>query len=275
MDRVDGPLKTLIITLFSYRGHMELKFRSAVILAGGECPPELRQQTGVHHTANLEIGGKRMVEHVTHTFAAAGFGHIYVVGNKVEGFHHLPDAGSFVGNLRQGIAEADRHGTIYVSTCDLPFLGVEEIDSFSEQIVGSSLCCSVVPMECCRRAFPDVARTALTTAEGEFTLGNIVAGEGWVWRHALPIVERAFRLRKNKLGLAWMMGPRVAINYARAKNRPDKLKIAQLERRASKMIRVMGGVRAVIGDWPGIGTDVDTLEHYLKAQDFANQLVEA
>lgn len=255
---------------------MEPKYKSAVILAGGECPPELRQQTGVRHTANLEIGGKRMVDHVANTFRAAGFEHIFIVGCRVEGYHHLPDAGSFVANLRQGITEANQHGTIFFSTCDLPFLSAEELTSFSSKLIGSSLGVSVVPMECCRQTFPTLARTALTTAEGEFTLGNIVAGEGWVWQNALPVVERAFRWRKSKLGLAWLLGPRVAISYARAKKKPKALRIESLEERASKMIGIKhGGVRAVIGDWPGIGTDVDSLDHYLAAQEYVRQPVDA
>lgn len=241
-----------------------MKYKSAVILAAGRCPEDLCRYTGVRLTADLRFGDSSVIDRVVRAFRGAEFDRIIVVGTAVEGCIFVQDQGSFINNLRSGIDAAKSSGTIFVSTCDLPFVSAEEIRDFVAQQRGSSLYCSVIPTEACREAFPGLARTALTVREGEFTFGNIVAGEDWVWRNALPVVERAFNARKNKLALAWLMGIPTAARYLRAKKRPEALSIEQLENRARRMIRT--DVRAVIGNWPGIGTDIDTLEHYIAAE---------
>jgi hypothetical protein len=243
-----------------------MKYKAAVILAAGRCPADLYAQTHVLHTADLRFGDRATVDRVVDAFRGAGFDHIFVVGTLVEGCHHIADQGSFIANLRAGLIAAEKFGTIFVSTCDIPFLTTEEVRGFMEAQRGSTLYCSVIPMQACREAFPELARTTITLADGEFTLGNVFAAEYWVWRNALPVVERAFAARKSKVRLAFLMGLPTAYRYARARKRPEKLSIDQLERRARKVIKT--DVRAVIGNWPGIGTDVDSLAHYEAAQRY-------
>lgn len=244
-----------------------MRRNAVIILAAGSCPEDLQHHTGIRLTADLRLGDRSFVDRVVDAFKEAEFEHIAVVGTRVSGCEYVPDQGSYFLNLKAGLEAAPDNYTKVVSPCDLPFLRSQEITEFMSKVYGSQLDCAVVPVQSCHEAFPGLARTALTVKEGEFTFGNIVAGDDWVWKnYALPIVDRAYRARKSIARLALLMGAITSARYLLAKRNPNALSIQQLEWRAYRKIKVP--VRAVIGDWPGMGTDIDTLDHYKKARQY-------
>ncbi|QQG49949.1 MAG: nucleotidyltransferase family protein [Candidatus Berkelbacteria bacterium] len=248
-----------------------MKNAHAIILAGGKRLPDLESYCGVSHVANIPVNGVRMVERVASAFRDAGVQKITVVGAKVADCQEAAAGLSLLGSLKNGLDLADYSDRVILSTCDMPFLEAKEVSEFLSRQNGSTLYCAVVPVAACRDKYPELSRTSLTTAEGEFTLGNIFSGEKWVWDTVLPFVERAYKARKNKLRLAWMLGPFIAVRYLRARTKPEVLRISDLEHRARKLAKCP--VSAVIGDWPGIGTDIDSTAHFQAAEPYFPQLV--
>jgi len=251
-----------------------MKNKSVVILAGGLCPSDLQEHAGVKYVADLPFGETSMVQRIVAAFREAGFENVIVVGTNVKGCTYVEAGDSFVDSLRGGLAAAKTTDMIFVATCDMPFLQAAEISAFAQsRQLGSTLCCAVVPVEVCSQHYPELVRTGLTVLEGKFTLGNIFAGEMWVWRHALKVAQKAYQARKNKLKLALMLGLPTTVRYLRAKKNPAALSIEQLEQRGRKIVGC--NVRAVIGDWPGIGTDVDNQTHYQEALKYLEEPIAA
>ncbi len=243
-----------------------MKYAQAIILAGGKSQEDIYQHFGVSCVADLPVNGRRMVEVVAQAFQDAGVSRIITVGASVDNCKSASAGEAFVDSLRNGIQQTDNKGLIFVAACDMPFITSQEVAEFAGRYNRSGLYCAVVPVKSCRDRYPALARTALTVSEGEFTLGNVFMADRWAWQSALGVAEQAYNVRKSKLKLALLLGLPTTWRYLRAKKRPSCLTIAQLEQRAFELTKCP--VTAAIGDWPGIGTDVDSLGHFRAAQQY-------
>ncbi|MBV6458061.1 MAG: hypothetical protein HONBIEJF_01183 [Fimbriimonadaceae bacterium] len=167
---------------------------------------------------------------------------------------------NFIDSLGKGLAavETDR---FLLATADLPFLTRESVDDFIDRCDSSALLnYPIVPESVVKARFPEMARTTLKLREGRFTGGNIAVIRTDLMRGSLPILEKAYRLRKQPLRLAAIVGLKTLIRVVAGQALPSLLPIAALERSVGKL---MGGpVRAIITAYAEIGADIDNADQY-------------
>lgn len=230
-----------------------------VLLAGGRCPDDLREATGIEFRALLPVGGRPMVERVLE--AVSHLGEVIVVGGPAGFSPRQVEAGqTFIESLRRGLEEV-RTPSFLLVTGDLPFLTREAVDDFLSRCrSGVMLNFAVIDVRDSQRAFPGMKRTSIKTREGRFTGGNIALLETDAMKAALPLMEEAYRNRKKPLRLAGMVGIGTLFAVAFGQVVPATLPLARLERAVG---RALGHpIHAVRTGFPEIGADIDTLEQY-------------
>jgi hypothetical protein len=230
-----------------------------VILAGAKTPPELRELTGVEDRALLPVGGRTMLDIVTQ--ALRPHGDLVVVGPHCDGAMRRVEAGgSYMESLRQGLG-AVRTETFLLTMCDLPHLTSEGVGDFLSRCdPGALLNYPVLDAQATARAYPGVRRTTLRLREGEFTGGNLGLLRADLMREALPLLERAYALRKSPIGLGGLVGWGLVVRLVVGRFAPRTLSLPYLERRVGRFVG--GPVRAIRTPYVEIGADVDDIAQY-------------
>lgn len=162
-----------------------------------------------------------------------------------------------VDTLLNGVAALRREETrLLVVTADIPFLTPEALVDLLHSAPDADFVYTIIPASLCREAFPDMRRTTLKIAEGEFTGGNVVLLNPAFLRTSEAAVRKSYALRKNVPGLAALLGPGTILRLLASRLSPALLSLPQLEAAVS---RLLGGARAraLISRFPGIGADVD------------------
>jgi GTP:adenosylcobinamide-phosphate guanylyltransferase len=232
-----------------------------VVLAGGRCPDELREATGVELRAALPIAGAPMARHVIECLPTGG--RAIVVGFEMPGVHCVAGGESFVGSLSNGLAEVESE-TFLLSAADLPFLMPDSLSEFLGLAdPAAAINYPIVPVALCEAAFPGMKRTAIRVREGKFTGGNVALCNTALMRGIFPIVEAAYANRKTPFKLAMQVGFGTLFRVALGQLMPFTLPIAALENRIGRFLGAR--VRAIVTSRPEVGADVDTLEQYRQA----------
>ena len=239
--------------------------RDVVVLAGGKNSPAMAKATGVDNRALTPIGTRTMLDYVVAALAAApSAGRIFVVGDVPENSSYtaVPGQDTLLENLLAGLAAAGDQERVLISTSDIPFLTLPALEDFIRRAsaTGADLCCAYVPLEVCRRKYPEMKRTAVRLAEGRFTLGNIMlVNPHFLVQHQDAVAE-AYAARKSPAHMARLLGVGLLARLLGAQAAlPGLLTIGALEAAVS---RVLGGGRAIgiCSAYAEIGTDVDKPE---------------
>lgn len=235
---------------------------SSVVLAGGVAPDDFREATGAFNSAVLRVNGSLVVDTVCRALRESGcVDDLVVMGNMHVSERTRPDQGSLVDNVYAGAAAVPAQPVVLFATGDMPFLSAEAVQRFCHQAesTGADLVYPIVPLGLCEQAFPGMSRTGLRLREGRFTGGNLLIIRRTLLDHNAQTIRDAFSARKSVWKLARLFGLRTLAALAISFIRPDSLTIPQLEQ---AMGRLAGGIaRAVVVDYPGIGVDIDRLEH--------------
>jgi GTP:adenosylcobinamide-phosphate guanylyltransferase len=233
------------------------KMVDCAILAGGKPKPD---KSGRIVTPNDEIGGKPMVHHVVEAIKGCKYvDKIGMVGLKADqvppGGYSFAEAGAnFLENLLAGINLCKNHDLVLLSPADTPFLTSEALDDFVGRSIesGAQLCYPAVPIEACRARFPDLRRTTIKIADGEFTGGNFVVASRSMIEANRRSIAAAFDARKNPVAIARVFGLSFVVRFALF---PRSLSLAALEELAQKKL---GAKAAVIrSQYAELATDVD------------------
>lgn len=235
-----------------------------VILAGGKCNDALREATGVELRADIPFGDRTMLDIVIE--AVSSIGSPIVVGGN-EGHHQnwSPAGSNFVESVAIGLNRVTTENYL-LATVDLPFLTPEAVDDFVSRCdTSAGLCYPIVDIEECMSQFPGMSRTVLKMREGTFTGGNLGLVKTEAMKKALPILEKAYAVRKSPLQLANMVGFATLGRVAVGKVVPSLLTLAKLEEGVSRFLGMP--VKAVKTAYASIGTDIDTAEQYSAAVD--------
>ncbi|MCB0825165.1 MAG: nucleotidyltransferase family protein [Armatimonadetes bacterium] len=230
-----------------------------LILAGGRTDDEWRDATGIEWRADVEIDGKSMLEHVLQ--ATRPLHEPLLIGGP-DGISHrqLPSGENFIDSLKKGLENAEGEKVLLV-TVDIPFITTEGLQEFLDAApTDAGIAYPIIRSEACQEAFPELPRTTLKLAEGEFTGGNIALITRSKMLEAIPVIERAYAARKSPIKLASIVGWDTLSAVLVGKFFPQKLKIADLETKVSKFLGI--SVRGVISNDAAIGTDIDRYEHY-------------
>lgn len=234
---------------------------NVVVLAGGRNSPEMAAATGTEIRALTPIGTRTMLDYVVSALSKApSVGKIFVVGTVPPSEQYTQIAGreTLLENLLAGLDAAGDGEHVLVSTSDIPFLTPDAAEDFLVRAaaVGADLCCSYVPLAVCLRRYPEMKRTAISLAEGRFTLGNIMLVNPAFLRTRQEAITAAYAARKSPVQVARLLGPGLLGRLIGAQLlAPGLLSVAGLE---AAVGRALGGQAAgVCSAYAEIGTDVD------------------
>jgi len=230
-----------------------------VILAGGRCDEALRAATGVELRADIVVGGKTLTERVL--AATAPFGEAILVGGPLGAASRRVESGAnFCDSLGNGLAQVATERFLLV-TVDLPCLTKEGLQDFIANCdISAGLNFPIVRIEDCERAFPGMKRTTLKLREGTVTGGNVGLMETATMRRVLPVMERAYALRKKPMKLAQMVGFGTLGRVLLGQALPASLPVKRLEEGVGRFLGAK--VHAVFSTFAELGADLD------KASDF-------
>ncbi|HHW03563.1 MAG TPA: NTP transferase domain-containing protein [Thermoanaerobacterales bacterium] len=231
---------------------------NALILAGKEADGPLKKVSD--SKATIKIEGKEMILYVIDALKALDFiQKIAVVGDKAElSFLKervdmiIEQGNSLTQNILKGAEALPPEEELLVLTCDIPMITPEAIRDFAAKALEleADFCYPIVRREVNDAKYPGVHRTYVRIKDGTFTGGNIVMLKAGTVKKAIDKAEAFLTYRKKP----WMLAGILGISFV-AKLVLGTLTIKELENKVSGLFGLKA--RAVISDYPEIGTDVD------------------
>ncbi|MBC8136191.1 MAG: NTP transferase domain-containing protein [Fibrella sp.] len=253
---------------------------AALILAGGTLAPELVPfADGAANRALIRVGpdGETMLDLVVRAVKGGmrvhdgGTGRILVAGDvpTPQGCEAVDGGNSLVETLMNGTKalRADESSLLIV-TADAPFLTEAAVADFlerAESVQPTPFAYPIIDAQKCLIAFPDMKRTTLRIAEGEFTGGNIALLDPVFLRDSERAIRDAYANRKNIPGLARMLGAGIIARLVFSRVMPSLLGIRHLEAAVGRLLH-SSTPRAIVTAFPEIGADVDRPEDILIAR---------
>ncbi len=155
-------------------------------------------------------------------------------------------------NLVEGLRHVSHDCPAVILTSDIPMVTKEALEDFLDRFkkVEADFCYSIIPREKCENKYPGVTRTYFQLREGSFTGGNVFIVNPGVVENAAKKAKEFIALRKKPYLLALKLGIVFIIKFLL-----KKLTIKEAEKRVSHMFGIKA--KAVISEYPEIGTDVD------------------
>lgn len=257
----------------------------AVVLAGGPTSDRLAAEFGVAAKALVPLGDRPLAAYVLHALRNSSVvERIVYVGptdTALDGLYDsaVPAGDSLLVSLNAGLkaatAGAREADPILLITADLPWVTGEVIERFVTAALNAEqageraqLVYPVVRDDIAQAQFPTQRRTYARLREGRFTGGNAVLIEPAVVPALLPLIDRIYRVRKNPLALASVVGIDVllALLIGRAT-------LTGLERRVAHLLGAP--VRALQTEDASLATDIDEPSQLPKSlpADLAQPLV--
>jgi hypothetical protein len=230
-----------------------------VILAGGKADTETQEKLGVISTSELPWRGSTFLDHV-HSVASEFTDPIVIGGPERPNFRQAPGGKSFVESLQTG-ASLVKSSHFLLITADLPFLKADSIRQFlSNTDPDAGWNYPIIPLELCKKEFPELPRTSLKLREGLFTGGNICLIEISAFQAALPIIQKSYDARKSPIKLGQIAGIKTLALILATKLIPHVTPIPALEKTVGKFLK--SPAKAVITHAADIGTDIDSYSQY-------------
>lgn len=246
---------------------MKQSLWNIVVLGGGH--DKLAQAHGVATKALIPLHGKPIAAYVLDALLESQkVGELVYVGATNPQLHGIdkivPDAGSFINNLRSGIQTlSHRSKRVLIVTADIPLINAHQIKNLLEEIENSSdsagLLYPIITKESCESVYPEVKRTYAKIKDGRFTGGNVIVVDSHIIDTFLPTIEQVFQLRKSPLKLAGIIGLGTAFKLM-----TGQITLKELEDKVSHILGVEA--RAIITPHAAIGTDIDKEEDIMLAK---------
>ena len=236
----------------------------AIVLAGGRLTSDdpMYALTGGGPKALLEMGGKRMVEWVVAALAASqSVDRICVAGlsgTKIPHTNHtLPDAGSMLKNIINGLnwaqAHAEKSVPVLLISADIPLVTAQDIDQTIAACQTARPALMHYPFVTRRTLethFPRSKRTYATLDRTKMTGGNVMVVHSHLAQIDIEWWQNLISRRKSPLKLAQLVGWRTLLKLI-----TRRLKITDLETKASEIVG--GAVHIPILPIPSIAMDAD------------------
>jgi CTP:molybdopterin cytidylyltransferase MocA len=254
---------------------------AAVILAGErDAQDDLRDHAGVASKALIEIAGKPMIARVI----AALEGAARVASVHLSGPAEAVVTGSDVlsGLIGAGRVDWTAPGAtpstsafealsrfpegqkVMITTADHPLLSSEIVDHFCRDAARSG--CDVVvglaPYDLVRGAYPDLKKTVLRFADGQYCGCNLFAFLTTDGRRMADFWRRIERERKKPLVVIRMLGLLAVLRYRMGWLTLDRA-LALLSRKAGLRVGV------VVLPYAHASVDVDSVDDYVVLQRYA------
>ncbi len=232
-----------------------------VVLAGGRNSPEMAAATGTENRALTQIGPRTMLDYVVTALAQTpSVGRILVVGDVPgsDGYKVVPGQETLLENVLAGLSAAGDSTRVLICTSDIPFVTPAALEDFLSRAtaIGADLCCSYVPLSACTAKYPELKRTAIRTAEGRFTLGNVMLVNPKFLRDNQTRITEAYGARKSPAKMASLLGYGLLARLLGAQLAlPRLLSVRILENAVSDLLG--GRAVGVCSSYAEIGTDID------------------
>lgn len=248
----------------------------AIILAGGQTPPELEAALGQGERALIQFNNQSLVARMIETLRATrGVGRVIVVGHRAtldaarkmdERVVEVEARALLSQNVLAGLGAAQTPRALVV-TCDIPLTQPstfeELLDAFHERKLDSAY--PIVERATMEKAFPGGRRTYAKCREGVFTGGNAFVLPTSDLDGLEAIIERAFRSRKNPLAVAKLLSFRILVRAL-----AGTVSLRELERRFSAILGCRCG--GVIMQDATVAFDIDKLDDLQTAQQKLKEL---
>lgn len=247
----------------------------ALILAGGQTPPELLaalpQADKNEDRALVALDGRPMMDFTLEALRGCKRVERIAVCGTPRVLEHIAqnhpqvlgvEAGPrMIENALRGCRElrgqAGASPVALITTSDVPLVQSSTYEEFLRGFEDKELEASyaIVRRERCEAQFPGGKRTYARLKDGSFTAGNAVIVRGAIIEKMGAMFERFYQARKNPIAMARIFGPSF---LARALSR--QLSVAQLEARLSVIAE--GRFGAVDMEDASLAFDVDKIEDY-------------
>lgn len=236
---------------------------TAVVLGGGEPSDRMAAEAGVEAKALVPLDGKPMGAYVLEALRACPeVRRIVYVGPtnvRLRGLYDVavPSGRRLVDSMGLGLGAAlgEAPATrLLVLTADIPWITGVGLSGFLAAAPEADLVYPAVTEAASEARFPHQHRTYARLHEGRLTGGNVVLLRAEAVPLLLPLMDRAFRARKNPLALARMFGLDVLLGVMLGSAR-----IADLERRLERISGLRA--RALVSDDAALAADVDRPAH--------------
>lgn len=247
----------------------------AVILAGNSKDGEIIKGEKVNNKAFYPINQKPMLQYVLDILKqVTEITEIVVVGPSLEleeiiGDHDFKIIAHQDGIIDNVVASKEgwEHGRLLIVTSDIPMITVDSIKDFVYQTnnFNQQLFYPIVERNKNEEVFPGVKRTYVSLKDGVFTGGNICMVDSDCIEGAAEQGKKLVTLRKSPFRLANYLGWFFLLRLL-----TRRLTIVDLEKRVSSMLNLKA--KAIISQYPQIGTDVDKDSDIDIAEDYLNNI---
>jgi GTP:adenosylcobinamide-phosphate guanylyltransferase len=241
----------------------------ALILAGGQAPPDLMSHAPEGERALIELVGRplfaytlealRNTRNIERIAIAGGPATLDAARALDKDLIFVPGREKMMQNVEAGLAElklADT-GTAIVTTSDIPLVTGANFNEVLEDAAARGLE-AVYPItrrEICEAQFPGGKRTYAKLKDGTFTAGNAVIVPGSVVQRLIDFFNAAYAARKSPIGMAKLLGPGFLLGLL-----TRQLTVDQLEAKLSTLAGCRFG--AVHMQDASLAFDVDKLDDY-------------
>ncbi len=236
---------------------------TAVVLGGGEAGDRMAEEAGVEAKALVALDGKPMGAYVLEALRGCPevdrIVYVGPVNVRLRGLYDVavPSGQRLVDSLAIGLGAALASapaGRLLVLTADIPWISGEGLSAFLAAAPDADLVYPAVTEAASVARFPHQQRTYARLREGRLTGGNAVLLDASAVPRLLPLIDRAFKARKNPLALAGLFGTDILLAVLLGRAR-----IPQLERRLQRIAGIRA--RALVTDDAALAADVDRPAH--------------
>lgn len=186
-----------------------------------------------------------------------------------------PDVDIWIDEQRTGednvtaALEAARSDRVVFCASDMPFVSSSAIDDLLARTPAGPDCAYPIFTRAeFQAAFPGGRSSFAALADGEWTGGSALALVPATLLRNVRLLRQAFAARKNLVALAGLLGPALALRYAR-----HQLRVSDIKSRIESLIH--GRVEIVRGADPGLAMDCDEAADFEYARTHVEQRTRA
>jgi GTP:adenosylcobinamide-phosphate guanylyltransferase len=250
----------------------------AILPAGGRINPAFAATVGLDSKALIEIGGEPILARTLRALNASGrVGRTVVIGPAevrehpaaAEATFRLEEGMTGPENILRGLRHLqegpDPPQKVLVVTTDLPFLTPELLGEFIDRCPPDrDICLPLVTREAFLGRFPNSTATFVPLRDGVVTAGCVYVIGVQALIDSTPYIERIFRVRKSKLGMARLLGPGFLFKFL-----SRTLTVGDVERKVQGLLNVSGA--AIPDSPPELAFDIDYQDDWEYALAHAEQ----
>ena len=246
----------------------------AVVLAAGRLSPGWAAKEGTKIKALLQVGGRTLLERVLGALrGCAQVERVAVVGPQellshpaaAAAHEQVLEVGSGPENLAACVEALKPSAPVICCASDLVHLSSQAIEEFLSRVPeGAEIAYAFSRADLYAQHYPGLKHMRVRLRGGVYTGGSVQSLDTEAIRRNMPLFNRTFYARKNKLAMAMILGPVFLLRFALG-----RLSIEEIEAQARRLTGC--NARGVLCDNPGLAFDIDKPQHLQWARKMAAQ----